>query len=201
MVHTNPYAADLVLRDWILAGERAAAETLLERHLDPVVQFVHWRLGGDAHGVEDLVQDTFLVALERMGGFDGRSSLHTWLCGIARNKIRDARKTRRPVSLQEALAEADAEIDAILAELAREPLPDHVLERAETRDLVGATLSSLPPDYAEALVQKYVEGRSVAEIARARAKGDKAVESLLTRARAAFARVFELLAEKRGGLR
>src|SRR5262249_7126537 len=100
----------------------------------------------------------------------------------------------------QALEEADPAIDAILAEIAREPLPDHVVDRAETRDLVGATLSSLPPEYARALVQKYVEGKSVAELARANNKGEKAVESLLTRARTSFARVFELLAKKRGGL-
>ncbi len=200
MIRPSTHARDISLRDRVLAGERAAAEALLAEHLDPLFQFVHWRLGGDGHGVEDLVQDTFLVALQRIDGFDGRSSLHTWLCGIAKNKIRDARRTRKPRSLQEAIEEADPEIDAILAKVAREPLPEHVLERAETRDLVGATLSSLPPEYAEALVQKYVEGRSVAEIAKARGKGDKAIESLLTRARTAFARVFELLANKRGGL-
>jgi len=200
MLHASPHARDLRLRDRILAGERAAAEALLAEHLDPLFQFVHWRLGGDEHGVEDLVQDTFVVALERIRGFDGRSSLHTWLCGIAKNKIRDARRARRPRSLQDAIEEADPEIDAILAEIAREPLPDHALERVETRDLVGATLSSLPPEYAAALVAKYVEGRSVSEIARGRGKGEKAVESLLARARAAFARVFELLAKKRGGV-
>ena len=47
--------------------------------------------------VEDVVQDTFLVALERLACFDGRSSLHTWLCGIAKNKIRTARRRARPV--------------------------------------------------------------------------------------------------------
>src|SRR4029453_3682012 len=62
------------------------------------------------------------------------------------------------------------------------------------------TLSPLPPEYAKALVQKYVEGRSVAEMAAIRGKGEKAVESVLTRARTAFARVFELLAKSRGGL-
>ena len=200
MIRSSTYARDMSLRDRVLAGERAAAEALLAEHLDPLYQFVHWRLGGDVHGVEDLVQDTFLVALQRIDGFDGRSSLHTWLCGIAKNKIRDARRSRKPRSLQEAIEEADPEIDAILAEVAREPLPEHALERAETRDLVGATLSSLPPEYAEALVQKYVEGRSVSEIAKDRGKGDKAIESLLTRARTAFARVFELLAKKRAGL-
>jgi RNA polymerase sigma-70 factor (ECF subfamily) len=200
VIRSSTYARDMSLRDRVLSGEPSAAEALLAEHLDPLFQFVHWRLGGDEHGVEDLVQDTFLVALQRIDGFDGRSSLHTWLCGIAKNKIRDARRTRKPRSLQDAIEEADPEIDAILSEVAREPLPEHVLERAETRELVGATLSSLPPEYAEALVQKYVEGRSVAEIAKRRGKGEKAIESLLTRARSAFARVFELLAKKRGDL-
>jgi RNA polymerase sigma-70 factor (ECF subfamily) len=200
MFHEGLHTRDIVLRDRILAGERAAAEVLLSEHLDPLYQFVHWRLGDDVHGVEDLVQDTFLAALQKMDGFDGRSSLHTWLCGIAKNKIRGARRIRAPRSLQDALEEADPEIDRILAEVAREPLPDHVLERKETRELVGATLSSLPSEYARALVEKYVEGLSVSQIAKSRGKGEKAVESLLTRARTAFARVFELLAKKRGGL-
>ena len=200
MLRPTTHSSDLRLRDRILSGERAAAEMLLADHLDPVYQFVHFRIGGDVHRVEDLVQDTFLAALQGMDGFDGRSSLHTWICAIAKNKIRGARRSRAPRSLEEALEEADPEIDAILAEIAREPLPDRVLERAETRDLVGATLSSLPPEYARALVQKYVEGRTVAQIAKASGKGEKAVESALTRARTSFARVFELLAKKRGGL-
>jgi RNA polymerase sigma-70 factor (ECF subfamily) len=188
------------LRDRILVGERAAAETLLAEHLDPLYRFVRWRLGSDLHRVEDLVQDTFLAALEKIGAFDGRASLHTWLCSIAKNKIRSARRAEPPKSLEDVLEEADPDIDAILAEIAREPLPDSVLERKETRDLVGATLSSLPPDYAEALVQKYVEGRTVAQMAASRGKGQKAVESILTRARVSVARVFELLAKRRGGL-
>jgi len=200
VIRPDANARDRHLRDRIVSGEAAAAETLLAEHLDPLYRFVHWRLGGDEHGVEDLVQETFLSALEGMDGFDGRSSLHTWLCAIAKNKIRAARRLRAPVSLEQALEEADPAIDAILAEIAREPLPDHALDRAETRDLVGATLSSLPPEYARALVQKYVEGKSLSELARSRGKGEKAVESLLTRARTAFARVFELLARKRGGL-
>jgi RNA polymerase sigma-70 factor (ECF subfamily) len=200
MLQSGVHASDLRLRDRILAGERAAADALLSQHLDPVYRFVRWRLGSDLHRVEDLVQDTFLAALQKMDDFDGRSSLHTWLCSIAKNKIRSARRAGTPRSLEDVLEEADPEIDAILAEIAREPLPDRVLERKETRDLVGATLSSLPPEYAKALVQKYVEGRSVAEMAAIRGKGEKAVESVLTRARTAFARVFELLAKSRGGL-
>ena len=157
----------------------------------------------EAHGralAEDVVQDTLLVALERMRAFDGRSSLHGWLCGIAKNKIRAHRRKRRPVLVEDLLDEADPEIDAILAAVDREPLPDWVLERQETQELVGATLSSLPPAYRDVLVDKYVEGKSVPEMARDADKGVKAVESTVHRARSAFSRIFQLLAKRRGGL-
>jgi RNA polymerase sigma-70 factor (ECF subfamily) len=163
-------------------------------------EFAHYRIGGDRAAVEDVVQETFLVALESLRTFDGRSTLHTWLCGIAKNKIRSARRKRRPMALEDALDEASGDIDAILARVSSEPLPEWVIEKRETKDLVGATLSSLPPEYRRALVEKYVEGRSVAEIALQGGKSEKATESTLTRARLAFARVFELLARKRGGV-
>jgi RNA polymerase sigma-70 factor, ECF subfamily len=191
---------DLELKERVLAGEPEAAEQLFRRHVDALYEFVHYRLSGDRALVEDVVQDTFLVALEGLAGFDGRSSLHTWLCGIAKNKIRTHRRRRRPVALEDVLEESQVEIDAILARIEHEPLPDAVLEARETRELVGATLSSLPPDYRAALLAKYVDGSSVADIAAAQGKGLKATESTLTRARAAFAKVFELLARRRGGL-
>jgi RNA polymerase sigma-70 factor (ECF subfamily) len=193
-------AADAELVRRIRAGDGTAARALLAEHLTPVHQFVHFRIGRDRTLVEDVVQEVFLTALASLASWDGRSDLRGWLVGIAKNKIREARRKRSPLPLAEALAESDAEIDAILAEVAREPLPDHVLERRETAELVGAALSSLPRDYPEALLEKYVEGRSTADIARAAGMSEKAAESMLTRARVAFARVFELLARKRGGL-
>lgn len=191
---------DVALRDRILAGEGEAAEFLFRREFDALYEFVHYRLGGDRALSEDVVQESFVVALEGLASFDGRSSLHTWLCGIARNKLRAHRRKRRPMALEDALDEADEEIDAILARVASEPLPEWVLERRETRELVGATLSSLPVDYRRALLGKYVDGSSVAQIALAIGKSEKATESTLTRARLAFANVFELLAKRRGGL-
>jgi len=197
---TSPDAVETRLRGRILAGERGAAAELLDEHLIPVYQFVHFRIGRDRELVEDVVQDTFLTALQTLAAWDGRSGLRGWLVGIAKNKIREARRKRAREPLADALAEADADIDAILADVSREPLPDHVLERRETSELVGAALSSLPADYQRALLDKYVEGRSTADIARASGRSEKAAESLLTRSRTAFARVFELLARKRGGL-
>lgn len=195
----SAHSRDLELRDRILSGDREAAEELFRGELDALYEFVHYRAGGRRNVAEDLVQDTFLVAFQRLASFDGGSSLHTWLCGIARNKLREQRRRLRPKALEEVLLDSQAEIDAILASVAREPLPEWVLERRETRELVGATLSSLPEDYRQALVSKYLDGLSVAELGRRAGKSEKSVESTLHRARQAFGRVFELLARRRGG--
>ena len=189
---------DRALRDTILDGDGQAAEQLFRRELEPLYEFVHYRVGRRRELAEEVVQDTFLTAFQRLAAYDGRSSLHTWLCGIARNKIREQRRARRPRALEDVLADSDADIDAFLLDIEREPLPEWVIEREETAELVGATLSSLPPDYREALVAKYVDGLSVAQIGARAGKSEKAAESTLHRARLAFSRVFQLLAKERG---
>ena len=140
------------------------------------------------------------MAVESLERFDGRSTLYTWLCGIAKNKIREHRRRRRPVRLDELLLDVDSEIDGILAAIEERELPDWILEKKETQELVGATLASLPPDYRRALLDKYVEGMPVAGMADRSGKGTKAMESMLHRARTAFSRVFQLLAKRRGDI-
>ncbi len=195
---THP--ADLALRQGLLSGDQDAALELERRYLDSLYEFVLYRAGHNRGLAEEVVQETLLVACDPAVRFDGRSRLFTWLCGIAKNKLRAQRARRRPVRLAELLDEADPEIDAILSRIEREPLPEEVLERRETAELVGATLSSLPPEYRAALIDKYVEGKSVPEMARLGGRHIKAAESQLHRARQAFARVFTLLARKRGGM-
>ena len=60
--------------------------------------------------------------------------------------------------------------------------------------MVNATMSQLPQHYREAVEAKYVLRRSVREIASERSTSEKAVESLLTRARQAFRETFLALA-------
>lgn len=190
---------DVALRDRILRGDRQAAEALFERHMDTLFEFVLYRAGYDRGVAEAVVQETLLLAYENLAEFEGRSSLHTWLCGIAKNKLRAYRRKKRPVPLDDLLDQVDPEISLILMGIETEEIPDAVLERRETRELVGATLSSLPPDYRQALLSKYVDDLSVAEIAGRAGKGQKAMESMLHRARRSFIKVFELLARRRGG--
>ena len=194
------HAADLALARRILGGDRQAGDELVERHLDALYSFAFYRVGRDAAAAEDIAHDTLVAAIERLERYDGRASLHAWLTGIARNLIRSGYRRQRPKRLEDLLQESDPEIDRLLADIEREELPDAVLERAETAELVGATLSSLPPDYRTALLEKYVQDRTVPETAARTGRHVKAVESTLHRARRAFTEVFTLLARRRGEL-
>jgi RNA polymerase sigma-70 factor (ECF subfamily) len=194
------YAPEIHLRDQILRGDRDAAEDLFRRVFDSLFEFTYYRVGCNRDVTETIVQETLTTAYATLANYEGRSSLHTWLCGIAKNKIREHRRRRRMRAIEDILEESSMEIDAILVKVEREPLPESVLELRETKELVGAVLSSLPPNYREVLIAKYIEELPVNEIAARSRKTPKATESLLTRARVAFARVFELLAKKRGDL-
>ena len=199
MVKPNPeYLEELKLRDRIVDGDTEAAEFFFNRHLQTLFEFVHYRVGQDRSVAEDVVQDTMLEAVRCLDRFDGRSTLHTWLCGIAKNKIREWRRSHSPLSIEDLLEASDGRIDAILASIDRQPLPEWILERRETQELVGATLSSLPPDYRSVLVGKYIEESSVSALGKELGKSEKATESVLSRARLAFSRVFQLLAKERG---
>jgi RNA polymerase sigma-70 factor (ECF subfamily) len=66
------------------------------------------------------------------------------------------------------------------------PLPDELVQREETRAVVRAALAQLPEHYRQALVLKYVDAFSVAEISTIMGKSFKSVESLLVRARQAL---------------
>jgi RNA polymerase sigma-70 factor (ECF subfamily) len=77
------------------------------------------------------------------------------------------------------------------------PGPHAELERLDLSDRVQVTLDYLPRPYGDVLTWKYIEGRSVVEIAERLGSTAKAAESMLTRARAAFRDGFHTLAGAR----
>jgi len=204
MSRAQPHAdAELLAR--ARAGDRAALVDLYEHHVDSVWTFVFYRVGRDPALCEDVVQDTFVLALERetsdaalsLTRFDPRrGSLSTWLCGLSRNVIRrQLRAHRRGQELRDTWERIDASLVQIFQNLEREPLGDEVLARDETRDLVHMTIANLPEDYRDALERKYLRGESLRELAAAHACTEVAAKSMLARARRAFKQAFATLAE------
>lgn len=84
-----------------------------------------WRvlrhLGVPPHAIDDVVQEVWIVVHQRLGAFEGRSSLKTWLFGITYNVMRNQRRAdERRVRLQTAPEPAEPPLDPEMEHRARE---------------------------------------------------------------------------------
>ncbi len=183
--------------DWrrrALSGDSEAVRTFAESMLAPLYHFCLYRVGKDQHRCEEVVQETLVRALNHLDQYDPKRSndnIFPWLTGLARNEIsRVLSRDRRNLSLDELWQRMDRELLVLFERLESEPLAGDLLVREETRELVGVAMSQLPPNYRDALQAKYLDGASVREMADTGRTTEKAVESLLTRAREAFRAAF-----------
>lgn len=71
-----------------------------EQHAELVYRFL-LRLCGDAHLAEDLMQDTFLKAMQSVDSFDNRCKFTTWLCQIAKNTYFDNLRKKKNHPMEE----------------------------------------------------------------------------------------------------
>jgi RNA polymerase sigma-70 factor (ECF subfamily) len=179
---------DRALARRILGGDEAAFQDLFDRFFPRLYRFALARLTGDPDAARDAVQQTFCNAIERLDSYRGEAALYTWFCQICRNVIADqfrrsGRRSGRVVLLEDQ-PDARAILESLAAPAADEP--ETGVLRQQVHRIVEATLDALPGRYGEALEWKYVEGLSVREIAERLKLGEKAAESLLTRARESF---------------
>lgn len=177
-------------------GEPEALRELYEQTVDGLYAFVFFRVGKDKSAAEDIVQETFVLAMGRLGDFDpARGSFGAWLCQLSRNLARAHLTAQRRTEELDMWDRVDRAMMEAFAGMERDALVDEVLERHETRDLVHLAMSSLPDLYRRALEQKYVDERSLTEMATERGVSEDAVKSLLARARRAFRETFQAMGE------
>lgn len=140
-----------------LDGDLRAFEILVERHRDLVFRVASRFVGPD--NAEDVSQDAFLRAFNRLGRFRGDASFRTWLLQITQNAALShlERGKRRPTGESPA---ADEPVDR---DTTRQPASQ--LEHRERRDRLQLKLERLPSDYRSLLVLRDLEGLSYAEIA------------------------------------
>ena len=176
-------------------GDKVAIARFYDAHVDGLYTFVFFRVGRDATLAEDVVQETFTLALTRRDAYDpARGSIASWLSVLSRNVIRDhVREHRRGDALLATWERIDATLAQTFAAMAERPLPGEVLERAETRDLVHMAVANLPDQYRTALTRKYVDGESLETLAGELGISVDATKSLLARARRSFRDTFATL--------
>lgn len=172
----------------ILGGDEDAFRELFDRFFPRLYRFALARMPADPDAARDAVQQTFCNAIERLDTYRGEAALYTWFCQICRNVVADHFRKHGGSSGRVVLLEDRADARAILESLAAPATdqPEVGAWQAQLHRIVEATLDALPGRYGEALEWKYVEGLSVREIAGRLNLGEKAAESLLTRARESF---------------
>ena len=155
---------------------------LYRKYLPQVYSFAFYELG-DHHDAEDVTERVFLSALDALPRFEERadetSTFRVWLFRIARNAISNQ---RRAISRRR-------EAPAVLAErLPAEGEPDVLAIRGEERTLAWEAVAGLPADRRRAVILRYVEEMSTAEIAAVMERSEGAVRVLLHRALRSVAR-------------
>jgi RNA polymerase sigma-70 factor (ECF subfamily) len=93
--------ADLIARVLSHADHNAFGE-IVRRYQSPVRGFLTRLTRGDSHLADDLAQETFLKAWQKMRTFRGDAKFSTWLFGIAFNEFRGAARKRKELSLDDA---------------------------------------------------------------------------------------------------
>jgi len=184
----NVLHTDFGIAKAILRGDEAAFRKLFDEYFPRLFRFALARCDGNSDAAQEAVQHTFCKAIERLDSYRGEASLYAWFCQICRNTIIDTARSRARVGPHITLLEEDGEVRAILDTL-RAPgqtQPEQLAARADVVRLIQATMDNLPERYGDVLEWKYIDGRSVKEIAQLLGVGSKAAESTLTRARNAF---------------
>ena len=180
-------AADRSLVNQLQRRKPEAWARTYDDHASDVFTFIVHLLHADRAAAEEIHQDTWLAALAGIDAFDvGRGELRAWIFGIARRQV--ALHFRR---LGQTRLEAFGGDIAAAAIVDDSILPHDVISSIERGDAVRAALAELGSETRGVLLGKYVERRSVNELARQFGRSPKAIESLLSAppARSPVARV------------
>jgi len=149
-----------------------------------VYSYIYARTAGNSQLTEDIVQETFDAAWLSLDRFKNKSSFRTWLCSIAKNKLKESYrrsiyKEKLELMDNSGLIEHESSFNIEQSELDK-----------ETRLCVHKVLNELPPLYKYALILKYIDGLSVKETAKVLGKSAKAIDGVLQRAKAAFEKAY-----------
>lgn len=136
------------------AGDAEAFGALVRRHLQPAYAVALARLGEPADA-EDIAQDSFLVALQRLDECRNPERFLPWLLAIVRNRARDHQRFHA--------VRGAVPLDSV--ELPSSASPDRDLERSDLRDSLTAAMKGLTEHQREVLLLHDFEGWSHREIA------------------------------------
>lgn len=167
--------ADEAIVARVVAGDTAAFERLVRRHNQRMFRAARAILKNDDEA-EDAMQEAYVSAFAHLTQFGGRARFSTWLVRIAvYEALGRLRRDKRLTSLDEATLEDEP--------MARTRDPEEAASDLELRELLEASVDTLPVGFRTVFVMRAVEGLSVGETAEALAIPEETVRTRLHRAR------------------
>ena len=187
--------ADLALAQRLKAGDAEAFRGLVRAQHNRLIRIAA-TLTQSTATAEEVVQDAWLVVIQRVDAYEGRAPLSAWIAGIVINKARDrAQRDGKMISF-DAMAEKEVEGPALAPERfapdghwadgmpAWETLtPERLVGDRQLLQKVLAALDSLPPAQRLAVLLRDVEGLESVEVCRQLGISDGNLRVLLHRAR------------------
>jgi RNA polymerase sigma-70 factor, ECF subfamily len=211
----GPFADDGALAAALRAGDETAFGWLVDRYDGSLRRLARTYVSTPAVA-DEVVQDTWLAVIKGIGGFEGRSSVSTWmyriLANIARTRGVREQRTVPFSSAAGALEEGDGPAVDPERFRTRRPFaghwsspptpwddePEQSLASRETLAAVEAAIALLPPAQREVITLRDVEGWSADEVCNALDLTETNQRVLLHRARSKVRRALELHFEKSG---
>ena len=189
------YFEDKKLVKQLLSGDQRAFDRFFDENFARLYRFALTRLSDDPDAAREVAQLTLTKAIRKLGSYRAESALFTWLCAICRNETSDwlakQGRYRDHIVLTEDLPEVRAAVESL--QVPDQMRPEQHYRRVELLRLIQVALDNLPARYGDVLEWKYIEGHSVKEISSRLNIGTEATQSLLARAKRAFADVYSSL--------
>ncbi len=174
---------DLLLVERAKAGDTPAFEQLV-RQYDRQIYRTALHITQNREDAEDITQDVFFKAFQKLEQFQGNSKFSTWLVRIAVNeslmRLR-RRKTSKTVSMDQDVETEEGAIPRDFAEW--RPNPEQIFSQSELGDILRKTIAGLPPGFRTVFTLRDIENLSTEETAEALGLSVPAVKSRLLRAR------------------
>ena len=177
--------SDAVAVERTLAGEREAYRVLVERHSQYVYRLAY-RMTGNSHDAEEVVQEAFLRAYQKLQQFAGNANFGTWVYRIAANYAIDRlRQKKNEEARREAPprpAEGQAETDPLSLLKDPAPSPERLARSAQMAEKMKKALETLTPAERTAIVMRHWDGCGIDEIAAVLKSNTSAAKNTVFRA-------------------
>ena len=190
--------SDAIAVERTLAGDRDAFRTLVERHSANVFR-LSFRLVGNRHDAEEIVQEAFLRAYQKLSQFEARSNFGTWVYRIAANYAIDRMRQRRKEEARREMptmnANEDTEHDPLSTVADAAPTPERLTQSVELRKKMEEALAELTHAERTAFVMRHWEGCGIEEIATVLRSNSNATKNTVFRAVQKLRRMLEPFVE------